>query len=175
MKEKTKNLILAAVFTGITALCSWLAVPAPIPFTLQTLGVYLCCGILGGKAAVLSTVVYIVLGGLGLPLFSGFQGGVGALFGATGGFILGFLFIPLCVWVAEKTGNKNHPLILGGTLGTILCYAVGILWYSLVYMKGSVGIAAAFVTCVLPFIIPDAIKLWAAHLITNRINKVIKK
>ena len=175
MKNSTHKLVTAAVFTGIIILCSWLAVPAPIPFTLQALGIYVCCGVLGGKLATLSTAMYIVLGAVGLPVLSGFQGGLGAIFGITGGFIMGFLLIPISVWIAEKTPLKKHSLILGGAVGTILCNIAGMFWYSLVYTKGTVGLAAAFLTCVLPYIIPDAAKLWVAWLISLRIKKALKK
>lgn len=175
MNRGTHNLISSAVFTGIIVLCSWIAVPAPVPFTLQVLGIYLCCGILGGKSALLSTALYIALGAVGLPVFSGFQGGVGAIFGATGGFIMGFLLIPLSVLTVEKTPLKKHSLILGGVVGTTLCNILGMLWYSLVYMQGAVGLAAAFITCVLPYIIPDVAKLLVAWLISKRIKPKIHK
>ena len=175
MKTPIHKLITAAVFTGIIVLCSWLAVPAPIPFTLQALGIYICCGVLGGKLATLSTAMYIALGAVGLPVLSGFQGGLGAIFGITGGFIMGFLFIPISVWIVEKTPLKKHSLILGGVVGTTFCNLLGMIWYSTVYMKGSVGLAAAFTICVLPYIIPDAAKLWVAHLVSKRINKAVKK
>ena len=172
MKISAHKFVTSALFTGIIILCSWLAVPAPIPFTLQALGIYICCG---GKLATLSTAMYIALGAVGLPVLSGFQGGLGAIFGITGGFIMGFLLIPISVWVVEKTPLKKHSLILGGVVGTTLCNLLGMIWYSTVYMKGSVGLAAAFTICVLPYIIPDAAKLWVAHLVSNRINKAVKK
>lgn len=175
MKTSTQKLITAAVFTCIIILCSWMSIPAPIPFTLQALGIYICCGVLGGKVAILSTAMYIALGALGLPVLSGFQGGIGALFGITGGFIWGFLLIPLSVFAVEKTFLRKHSLILGGVVGTTLCNLAGMFWYSFVYMKGAVGLAAAFTICVLPYIIPDAIKLMAAYLISMRIKKAIKK
>ncbi len=174
MKRQTHNLILAAVFTGIIVLCSWIQIPAPIPFTLQTLGIYLCCGVLGGKIATLSTAVYVALGVIGLPVLSGFQGGFGALFGATGGFIMGFVLIPLSVWAFEKTTLARHSLILGGVVGTTLCNILGMIWYGTVYMQGTVGIVAAFTICVLPYIIPDAIKLTVAVLVSKRVKKLIE-
>lgn len=173
MKSRSQRLILTAVFTGVIVICSWLQIPAPIPFTLQTLGIYLCLGVLGGKAATLSGIVYLALGALGLPVFSRFMGGASAFFGATGGFIVGFLFIPISVWCLEKTLLKKHSLVFGSIFGTLICYICGMLWYSLAYMKGQVGIAAAFVSCVLPFVIPDAVKLAVAVIISKRLKKII--
>lgn len=173
--SKGQGLTLSAVFTGVIILCSWISVPAPIPFTLQALGIYICCGMLGGRLAFFSTATYVALGALGLPVLSGFQGGIGAIFGATGGFIMGFLLIPLSVWAVEKTPAKKHSLIIGAAVGTTLCNILGMLWYGLVYMKGTVGLVAAFTICVLPYIIPDAVKLWVAHLVSKSIKKAMKK
>lgn len=174
MKSRIQSLILTAVFTGIIILCSWLQIPAPIPFTLQTLGIYLCLAVLGGKNATLSVAVYIALGAMGLPVFSGFTGGVGALFGATGGFVWGFLFIPLSGWCLEKTPLKKNSLVFGAIFGTIICYICGMLWYSMVYMKGALGFAAAFLSSVLPFVIPDAVKLAVAVIISGRLKNIME-
>ena len=38
-----------AVFAALIAVCSWISIPTAIPFTLQTLGVFLAVGILGGR------------------------------------------------------------------------------------------------------------------------------
>ena len=159
---------------AIISLLAWVQIPAPIPFTMQTLGIYLACGVLGGKTALLTAMVYIALGMVGLPVFSGFSGGFGALLGPTGGFIMGFVLIPLSVLLAEKTPIKKHSLVIGCGLGTAFCYIAGMLWYSLVYMRGEAGLIAAFFACVLPYIIPDGIKLMVAAIAAKRINKTIK-
>ncbi len=172
--SKAGRISIISLFVSLMAVSAWIQIPAPIPVTLQTLGVYLACGVLGGGGALISTAIYILLGTIGLPLFSGFSGGVGMLFGATGGFIVGFLFIPLALWIFEKTKFKAQALIFGTALGTIVCYFIGAAWYSLIYMKGSVGFLAAIITCVLPYIIPDAIKLTVAIIVSNRINMLKK-
>ena len=41
-----------------------------IPFTLQTMGVFLAVNILGGTRGTLSVLVYILLGAIGIPVFS---------------------------------------------------------------------------------------------------------
>ena len=44
---------------------------APVPITLQTLFLYVAAGLLGGRVAALSQVVYVLLGVIGLPVFAG--------------------------------------------------------------------------------------------------------
>ena len=70
-----KDMAYIAVFTALLAVCSWIAIPMPwgVAYTLQTLGVFLAVGVLGGKRGTLAVVVYLLLGAMGVPVFSGFQ------------------------------------------------------------------------------------------------------
>ena len=88
---KTRDLTLIAVFAAVIAVCAWISIPAAVPFTLQTLGIFLAVGLLGGRRGTISVGVYLLLGAVGAPVFSGFNGGIGYLLGATGGYLLGFL------------------------------------------------------------------------------------
>ena len=45
--SKTYDMVYIGVFAVLMAICSWISIPVAIPFTLQTLGVCLCGGILG--------------------------------------------------------------------------------------------------------------------------------
>ena len=86
--NKTYDLVYISMFTVLIAICSWISIPAAVPFTLQTLGVFLAVGILGGKRGTMAVLVYILLGAIGIPVFAGFSGGIGVLTGTTGGFIV---------------------------------------------------------------------------------------
>ena len=72
----TQDITYIGLFTVLIAICSWISIPTTVPFTLQTLGVFLTIGLLGGKRGTISIIIYIVLGAVGLPLFAGFSGGV---------------------------------------------------------------------------------------------------
>ena len=48
-RSKTYDIVYIAVFAVIMAICSWISIPAAVPFTLQTFGVFIAVGILGGK------------------------------------------------------------------------------------------------------------------------------
>ena len=80
-RGKTYDMVYIAVFAVVMAICSWISIPATVPFTLQTFGVFLAVGVLGGKRGTLSILVYILLGAVGVPVFAGFSGGIGSLFG----------------------------------------------------------------------------------------------
>ena len=73
--------------------------------------------------------------------------------------------------MSEAFGRRLLPLILSMIVGLALCYSIGTAWYIIVYTsKGSsVGITSAIAKCVLPFLIPDAVKLSAAAVAVNRV------
>ena len=51
-KTKTYDLAYIAIFAVLIAICSWISIPMTVPFTLQTFGVFMAVGVLGGKEAV---------------------------------------------------------------------------------------------------------------------------
>lgn len=105
--NKTYDLVYISMFTVLIAICSWISIPAAVPFTLQTLGVFLAVGILGGKRGTMAVLVYILLGAIGIPVFAGFSGGIGVLTGTTGGYIVGFLASALVMWGMECAFGKG--------------------------------------------------------------------
>lgn len=181
-KSKPKNskildMVYTAVFVALIAICAWISIPAPVPFTLQTFGVFVTVGILGGKRGSLSILIYLLLGAIGVPVFSGFRGGIQALLGATGGYIIGFLLSALAMWGMEKLlGKKTWVLALSMVLGLLVCYAFGTIWFMVVYAQnsGAVGLMTALGWCVFPFIIPDIIKIALALLLTKTITHAVK-
>ena len=48
-KTKTYDLAYIAIFAVLIAICSWISIPMTVPFTLQTFGVFMAVGVLGGK------------------------------------------------------------------------------------------------------------------------------
>lgn len=179
MREgKTKKLVMISMCTVIICICTVVSIPLTIPFTLQTFGVFFALSYLGGKRGLVSILLYIALGAIGLPVFSGFRGGFGVLFQATGGYIVGFVFIGLIYILFTKLmGERLAVKIAALAAGMIVCYAFGTLWFVIFSMRSGspVGMFAAFCTCVLPFIIPDAAKLTLAIIISERIKKIALK
>lgn len=174
--NKTLNLIYIAMFAVLIAACSWISIPAAVPFTLQTFGIFVTVGILGGKRGSMSVLVYLLLGAVGMPVFSGFTGGVGRLLGSTGGYLLGFLLSALVMWGMEKVlGRKTWVLAASMVLGLLVCYAFGTLWYITVYTRntGQIGLLTALGWCVFPFVIPDLIKIALALLVSSRLSRII--
>lgn len=161
-------MVLSSLFAALTAVCAWIAVPIPpVAFTMQTFAVFLTLGVLGGKYGTVSILLYLLLGLVGLPVFSGFRGGASALMDATGGFLWGFLAAGLVYWLTERLGTL--PAMIAALL---VCYACGCWWFT-VY-TGNAGWTAAVMTCVAPYLIPDALKLWLAYGVSGRLRRSVR-
>ena len=89
------DLSLIAVFAGfIAALAIMPAVSlggVAVPFTFQTLGIYITAQVLGGKRATASVALYLLVGFAGLPIFAKGGAGLGSLASPSAGYLLGFL------------------------------------------------------------------------------------
>ena len=173
---KTKDAAMIAVCAAVMAVCSWISIPAAVPFTMQTFGVFLAVGLLGGRNGTLAVVIYLLLGAAGLPVFSGFTGGIGHLFGATGGYIIGFVFSALLMRLMERLlGRSFKALVASMIAGLLVCYAFGTAWFMVVYARdsGSIGLITALSWCVFPYIIPDALKILLAAVMTRRLRPLI--
>jgi len=166
------EMALASLFTALLSVCAIITVPAPIPFTLQTFALFLIAGLLPLRSAFPCVLAYIMLGAAGLPVFSGFGAGFGVLLGPTGGYILGFVLFMLVQKLVYRITAKKQ-LLLSLVIGLIACYICGIAWY-LIYSPSETLLSAVAVT-LLPFIIPDAVKLFFAMLIIKRIRKIYDK
>jgi len=180
-KEKSRlsvrDMALCGLFAAILAVSAWLTIPGPVPFTLQTFGIFAALGLLGGKRGTVSIVVYLILGAVGLPVFSGFRGGFGVLLGTTGGYIAGFLLSGLLYWgMTALLGGQLWVRLLAMVLGLLLCYAAGTAWFLVVYLQstGPIGLGAVLAKCVVPFLIPDGCKLALAWLLSTRLSRYLK-
>lgn len=177
MKKKgflnTKDLVLIAVFTTFICICAMIQIPSvPIPITLQTFGVFVTAGVLGTKKGTIAVFTYILLGAIGIPVFRG-MGGIGVLTGPTGGYITGFLFTSLIVgFINQKIMSDKKWLDFtiksaSMIIGDMVCMFLGTLQF--VYVAQTTWMAAVGY-CVLPFIIPDLIKIVLAVMVTKQVR-----
>lgn len=173
-KIDVREMAYIALSAAFISICAWISVPAVVPFTLQTFAVFLCAAVFGSKRAALAVALYILLGAVGLPVFSGFRGGFGMLFGATGGYITGFL--PAAVIAGWKSRRRRGAAYDAAAMAAalVVCYAFGTLWYAYVYASGISGVTAALMACVVPYIVPDVLKIALAAALAPRLRKVIK-
>lgn len=160
------------------SICSWISIPVgEVPITLQTFGVFAAVGLLGGKLGTISVLIYVLLGTAGVPVFAGFSGGIGILVCNSGGYISGFIAASLVVWAMEHLfGNKLFIQVVSMAVGMIVCYLFGTIWFILAYThtSGAVSFMTVLGWCVFPFILPDAVKIACAVILTRRIKAYVR-
>lgn len=174
---RTLDLIYIALFAVLIAISAWITIPLAVPFTFQTFAVFLSLMILGGQRGFYAILVYLLLGLAGLPVFSGFQAGPGALLGAGGGYLLGFPVAALLYCrLRPALESSRHADFLAALAGLLVCYGTGTVWFLVVYTRnsGSVGLTAALGLCVVPFLIPDLIKLSLAASMASRLKQYLR-
>jgi biotin transport system substrate-specific component len=163
--NRSRIIALSAACIALIAVGSWVSIPFfQVPLTLQTLFVLLA-GAVMRRYAVIPVSLYLLLGALGLPVFHNGIAGFGILLGPTGGYLIGFIPAALIAGLAyEAKTARVH--IMGLAIATLVIYAFGISW--LMYSTG-MGIAAALVMGMLPFLLGDIVKASAAYLIAQRL------
>lgn len=186
-RNTTYDLILSALGAALIAVGAMISLTVmAVPFTLQTLMIFAVLMTIGGKRGLISIVCYILLGAVGIPVFAGFKGGLAVLLGPTGGFILGFIVMGIVYLLLaekvfdaeEKTRGKRIALKAAAcVLSLVVLYAFGTVWFMVVYASpsGPVGVWGALTMCVIPFIIPDLVKLGAAVAVSEACRRVIKR
>ncbi len=183
-------MILCGLFAAITAVCSFITIPlgfTPVPINLGTLAVSLTGGILGKKYGTISMTVYVLLGAAGVPVFAGFRAGISVLAGPTGGYIIGYIAAVFIIGVlADVLVNRSaagrqtasgsravretllYALVM--LIGLLICYAFGTAWFMI---STGTGLWAAMLSCVIPFLPGDALKIIVAAILVKKLRPLL--
>ena len=166
---RIKHMTLCGMCAAVLILCAWISFPVgDVAITLQTFGIFLCLGVLGGKLGSVVILVYLLLGAVGTPVFSGFRGGLGVLLGASGGYLTGFLACGLTYWLITSLFPKRQSI--GMLTGLLVCYCIGSLWYYQFYLTaGGAGTFTVILLQNLLFLPVDLFKLFLARYVAKRI------
>ncbi|MBE6657650.1 MAG: biotin transporter BioY [Ruminococcaceae bacterium] len=165
-----------ALLCALLCILSVITLPiGAVPATLSLLGVFLCGLLLPTKNACLAVLGYLLLGAVGLPVFSSMQGGIGVLLGITGGYLWGYL---PAVWVLSVLNTRlprisSHRFLseIGASCAALLvCYTCGTVQF-LCLTNSTVTTALA--VCVLPFLLPDLLKLAAARMLSRHFDRLL--
>ena len=78
----------------------------------------------------------------------------------------GFLAASLIFWLLERRFHRVISMIFS----LFVCYFCGTLWYYFVWSDG--GLWLILLKCVLPYLIPDGVKLGLALLCVRRLEKI---
>ena len=174
----TVQMAAVALMTAVTCVLGPLAIPivvSPVPLSLTNLVLFLSLYILKTKKALISYLIYLLLGIAGLPVFSGFSGGLGKLAGPTGGYLVGFIFMILVSgFFVERFANKR--LICAGALvlGALVCNIFGTVWLC---WQLKVDVGAGLAMGVIPYLPGDSAKIILAVItgpeISRRVHQAV--
>ncbi|MCL2841903.1 MAG: biotin transporter BioY [Oscillospiraceae bacterium] len=172
-KISTRDICLISIFVALIISLSQLALPLPrgVPLTLQTFIVPFSATILGARRGAIAAIAYLLLGAVGLPVFAGFGGGLGRLIGPWGGFLLSYPIMAFVVgFAADK--QRKYWLVVGLVCGSLLNLTMGMVQFAIVTGQ---SLWAAFLAAMMPFFLPEAIKMIMVFLSAPGIRKAFSK
>ncbi len=157
------DIFMMALGVVFLAVLSNIQIPLwPVPITMQTFGVFLIAFFFGSRKGALTILFYILAGIAGIGVFASHKFGIAALLGPTGGYIFGFL---VCVYVIglmiEKGfGRTKKSVFICLIIGNLIIYFFGLL--GLWHYMGNIGLIKILSFGLFPFLIGDALKIFAA-------------
>ena len=124
MKISAKELTLVALFSALIAVGAFIKIPfLLVPITLQTLFVVLSALVLERRLAVLSVIVYIMIGLVGFPIFAN-GGGINYIFSPTFGYLVSFIFATYFI-----SSYKEKNIYISTAIGMLIIYFLGMIYF----------------------------------------------
>jgi len=154
------QIFLAVVGTLILTLSAKTKVDfGPVDMSLQTLAIFLIAAVFGLRLGVATLLLYLAEGALGVPVFqSSPEKGVGIAYmlGTTGGYLVGFVVAAAIVgYAADRGWDRSIVTFFGAVLlAEIVMLALGFAW-----LAGLIGAERAWQFGIVPFIVPDLVKV----------------
>lgn len=173
---RTRTLILAGLFTALTAMGAFLRIPLGLTaITLQTFVTVMAGIVLGARWGMLSQAAYVVLGLVGLPIFL-LGGGPGYVLQPSFGFLLGL--IPCAGITGALAGGGRRPgrIVLACVLGECAMYLVGVPHlYGIcnLYLGRGLSLETVVTTGMLLYLPGDALKIAAAAVLAPAVSRVL--
>lgn len=154
------QILLAVIGTALLALSAKTKVVlGPVDMSLQTLVVLLIAAGFGLRLGVATLLLYLAEGAMGFPVFQSTPEkgiGVAYMLGTTGGYLAGFVVMAAIVGWAADRGFDRNPIKLFGVMlvADAVMLAMGFAW-----LAALIGAEKAWAFGVVPFIVPDLIKV----------------
>ncbi len=135
MKYTAKDITLISLFVALITIGSKITIPSPIvPFTLQTMFVYLSGMLLGSRLAPMSMIIYILLGLLGLPVFTK-GGGLSYVLSPTFGYLIGFIVASYIIGKSVEIMENRivfWRLMVAMIISLLVLYTIGVTYMYLI-------------------------------------------
>lgn len=176
-ESRAARLVAQVVLVIGGSLLLWLSAKAkvvlgPVDLSLQTLAVLLIGATFGLRLGVATLLLYLAEGAAGLPVFQGTpEKGIGIVYmlGTTGGYLAGFLVMAAIVgWAVDRGWGRSIVKLFGAMLvAEIVMMAMGYSW-----LASIIGADKAWQFGVVPFIVPDLIKVALAALLVPAVSRL---
>ena len=178
MKNKTRMMILAALFAALTAFGAFIRFPlGTMSVTLQFMFTAMAGVLLGAKWGAVSQTVYVVLGLVGLPVFT-MGGGIGYVMQPSFGFLLGLIPTAWVIGRLTEKENGHWRIALACLAGLAVLYLIGLPYMYLImklYLHKSITVWTAVKAGMLVYLPGDAIKIALTVLLYKPLRRAIRK
>lgn len=147
----------------------------PVDMSLQTLAILLIAAAFGFRLGVATLLLYLAEGAMGLPVFQSTPEkgiGIAYMLGTTGGYLAGFVVMAAIVgWAADRGWDRSPFKLFGAMLvAEIVMLAMGAAWLAVL-----LGVGAAWTFGVVPFLVPDLIKVALASAVVPAVWALIPR
>jgi biotin transport system substrate-specific component len=147
----------------------------PVDMSLQTLAIFLISAAFGMRLAVATLVLYMAQGAMGFPVFQSTPEkgiGIAYMLGSTGGYLAGFVVMAAIVgWAADRGWDRSPFKMFGAVLtAEVVMMAMGFAW-----LAALIGVEKSWQFGVVPFIVPDLIKVALASTLAPAIWALLPK
>jgi biotin transport system substrate-specific component len=147
----------------------------PVDMSLQTLVVLLIGASFGLRLGVATLLLYMAEGAAGLPVFQSTPEkgiGIAYMLGSTGGYLAGFVVMAAIVgWAVDRRWDRHVLKLLGAMLvAEIVMMAMGFAWLATL-----IGAEKSWQFGVVPFIVPDLIKVALAAAVVPAVWELLPK
>ncbi|KQU66875.1 biotin transporter BioY [Aminobacter sp. DSM 101952] len=131
----------------------------PVDMSLQTLAVLGIAAAYGMRLGLATILLYMAQGAMGYPVFQSTPEkglGIAYMLGSTGGYLAGFVaMVAIVGWAVDRGWGRSIVKMLGAMLvAEVVMMAMGFSWLSLL-----IGAEKSWQFGVVPFIVPDLIKV----------------
>ena len=165
MKNKTRMMILAALFAALTAVGAFIRFPlGTMSVTLQFMFTAMAGVLLGAKWGAVSQTVYVVLGLVGLPVKVG--------------FLLGLIPTAWVIGRLTEKENGRWRIALACLAGLAVLYLIGLPYMYLImklYLHKSITVWTAVKAGMLVYLPGDAVKIALTVLLYKPLRRAIRK
>lgn len=175
MRKRNFTGAFIGIVAAMSAVSAFIRVPTqPVPFTMQDFVVFLTPIVFGPRVAFLGFGLYMLLGLIGLPIFAS-GGGIGYVLMPTFGYLVGFWFSTLLVGAICDNIEGFKRYIVAGFAFLTANYTLGVSWlyFNINYVQNKeISVSAAIAVGMLPYIIPDILKIGGAVSVSPALRKI---